>query len=96
MKIRIDEKSAQWYKKELELEKGDSLRFFPRYGGYSPIQAGFSLGINKEEQLEAGASLEQDGITYFVTEDDIWYFDGHDLHIAYDEQKGEPAFSYSS
>ena len=95
MKITIDEQSAQWYKEELELEKGDCLRFFPRYGGYSPIQSGFSLGINKEEEKQAAVTLEQEGITYFVNEDDVWYFDEHDLHITFDEQKAEPAFSYS-
>ena len=95
MKITIDEKSAQWYKEELELEKGDCLRFFPRYGGYSPIQSGFSLGINKEDEKQASVKLEQDGIIYFVNEDDVWYFDGHDLHITYDDRKAEPAFSYS-
>lgn len=95
MKITIDEQSATWYKKELELEKGDSLRFFPRYGGYSPIQSGFSLGINKEDQNQAAVTLVQDEITYFVTEDDVWYFDGHDLHVTFDDRKAEPTFNYS-
>ncbi len=95
MKITIDEKSATWYKNELELEKGDSLRFFPRYGGYSPIQSGFSLGINKEDQNQAAVTLVQDEITYFVAEDDVWYFDGHDLHVTFDDQRAEPTFNYS-
>lgn len=95
MKITIDEQSAAWYKEELELEKGDSLRFFPRYGGYSPIQSGFSLGINKEDQNQAAVTLVQDEITYFVTEDDVWYFDGHDLHVTFDDKKAEPTFNYS-
>lgn len=95
MKITIDEQSAAWYKKELELEKGDSLRFFPRYGGYSPIQSGFSLGINKEDQNQAAVTLVQDEITYFVTEDDVWYFDGHDLHVTFDDQIAEPTFNYN-
>ena len=95
MKITIDEQSPAWYKNELELEKGDSLRFFPRYGGYSPIQSGFSLGINKEKAEQPATSLNQDGVTYFVTEDDVWYFDGNDLHVTFDEKKAEPVFSYS-
>ena len=95
MKITIDEQSVQWYKEELELETGDCLRFFPRYGGYSPIQSGFSLGINKEAEKQAAVSEKRDGITYFINEEDVWYFDGHDLHITYNEQKAEPVFSYS-
>ncbi len=95
MKISIDEQSAAWYKEELELEKGDCLRFFPRYGGYSPIQSGFSLGINKEEEKQASVTLLKDGITYFVNEEDEWYFDGNNLNITFDERKAEPAFSYS-
>ena len=94
MKITIDEQSAAWYKEELGLEEGDGLRFFPRYGGYSPVQSGFSLGISKEVEDQAAVTLLQYGITFFVNEDDVWYFDGHDLFITFDVQKAEPSFSY--
>ncbi|KMY44566.1 hypothetical protein AC622_10165 [Bacillus sp. FJAT-27916] len=94
MKIIIDEQSVAWYREELDLGDGDSIRFFPRYGGYSPIQSGFSLGISPEPAKEAKALTEKGGLSFFVEEDDLWYFDGHDLEVQFDEKKAEPAFYY--
>ncbi|WP_462406816.1 HesB/YadR/YfhF family protein [Gracilibacillus sp. Marseille-QA3620] len=94
MKIIIDEQSVAWYREELDLGDGDSIRFFPRYGGYSPIQSGFSLGISPEPAKEAKALTEKGGLSFFVEEDDLWYFDGHDLEVQFDEKKAEPAFHY--
>ena len=94
MNITIDEQSVAWYRKELDLDDGDSIRFFPRYGGYSPIQSGFSLGISPEPVLDGKVKKEKGGLTFFVEDDDLWYFDGHDLEVRYDEKKAEPAFHY--
>lgn len=94
MKIIIDEQSVAWYREELDLGDGDSIRFFPRYGGYSPIQSGFSLGISPEPAKEAKVLIEKGGLSFFVEEDDLWYFDGHDLEVQFDEKKAEPAFHY--
>lgn len=94
MKIIIDEQSVAWYRKELDLDDGDSIRFFPRYGGYSPIQSGFSLGISPEPVLDGKVKKEKGGLTFFVEDDDLWYFDGHDLEVRYDEKKAEPTFHY--
>jgi len=95
MNISIDNQSAAWYQQEMDLEKGDSVRFYPRYGGYSPIQAGFSLGINLEDATNPVVTEEKEGITYFINEEDLWYFDGHNLKIVFDDKKGEPEFLYS-
>lgn len=94
MKIIIDEQSAAWYRDELDLDEGESIRFFPRYGGYSPIQSGFSLGISPEPVKEANVMTEKKGLSFFVEEEDLWYFDGHDLEVHFDEQKAEPSFHY--
>ncbi|WP_455675581.1 HesB/YadR/YfhF family protein [Pradoshia sp.] len=94
MKIVIDEQSVAWYKEELILEDGDSIRFFPRYGGYSPIQSGFSLGISPEPVKDGKVKTESGGLTFFVEEEDLWYFDGHDLEIRFEEKKAEPTFHY--
>ncbi|NPC92915.1 hypothetical protein HOO54_11920 [Bacillus sp. WMMC1349] len=94
MNLNMNKEALQWYKKELDLEQGDHIRFFVRYGGCSSVQKGFSLGISKDEPQRIGASLEVDGITFFVEESDIWYFDGHDLLVTYHESAGEPMFEY--
>ncbi|MEC2176775.1 HesB/YadR/YfhF family protein, partial [Bacillus amyloliquefaciens] len=44
MNMKVNKDALDWYKEELELETGDQVRFFVRYGGCSNVQKGFSLG----------------------------------------------------
>lgn len=92
--LKINEKALKWYKDELDLKEGDQVRFFVRYGGCSNVQKGFSLGVSKDEPQQIGVSAEKDGITFFVEESDVWYFDGHDLLVSYNESSEEPTFEY--
>ncbi|MBU7592323.1 HesB/YadR/YfhF family protein [Metabacillus halosaccharovorans] len=94
MKITIDNKAADWYINELQLEEGDTVQFFVRYGGCSNVQKGFSLGVVKQNPEEIGTSVESKGITFFVENRDLWYFDQHDLHVDLDEDAEEPVFQY--
>lgn len=41
MNITINEDALNWYKEELDLESGDQVRFFVRYGGCSNVQRDF-------------------------------------------------------
>ncbi|MFC4323154.1 HesB/YadR/YfhF family protein [Litchfieldia salsa] len=94
MEIQIDTKAADWYKRELNLGNGDSVRFFVRYGGSSSIQPGFSLGVSKDTPEDTGSQTNESGIMFFIQEDDLWYFKDHDLIINYDEKAEEPVFNY--
>ncbi|MEH7393270.1 HesB/YadR/YfhF family protein [Bacillus sp. JJ1474] len=94
MKIHISDEAAAWYEDEMFLNKGDYVRFFARYGGCSTVQQGFSLGISKDEPVNAGAETTKNGITYFIEEKDIWYFDNHDLHVEYNNKAKEPDYKY--
>lgn len=49
MNLHINEEALKWYKDELDLKKGDQVRFFVRYGGCGNVQKGFSLGVSKDE-----------------------------------------------
>lgn len=92
MNLSITKEAAAWYKDELGLQDGDSLRFFVRYGGCGTVQKGFSLGVVKDDPNDVGTMTKQDGITFFIEEKDLWYFDGKDLLINLDEKLNEPAF----
>ncbi|AST91948.1 HesB/YadR/YfhF family protein [Sutcliffiella cohnii] len=94
MQIKLEKEAFDWYKEELDLHTGDSLRFHVRYGGCSNIQKGFSLGIEKEKPESPIAKVEIDGITFYVEEKEAWYFEGHDLVISYDSKLDEPVFNY--
>lgn len=95
MKITIEDKAVSWYINELQLQKGDKVHFFVRYGGCSNVQKGFSLGVVKQEPEEIGSSVESQGITFYVENRDLWYFDDHDLDVVLDEEADEPVFHYN-
>ncbi|WLR52574.1 HesB/YadR/YfhF family protein [Bacillus tianshenii] len=94
MKLEITEEALQWYKEEMDLEKGDHVRFYARYGGSSSIQSGFSLGVSLEKPVEPFVTAEQDGITFFVEDKDAWYFDNYNLYVKYNEAYSEVEFEY--
>ena len=94
MKLSVTDKAAQWYKSELSLSNGDTLRFFVRYGGSSPIQKGFSLGLIQDIPSEKVIKTEEAGITFFIEEEDLWYFDQHNLEIGFNDKMDEPEFIY--
>ncbi|MDE3838736.1 hypothetical protein C0966_04995 [Bacillus methanolicus] len=95
MKIQISDEAAAWYKDEMLLKEGDFVRFFTRYGGCSTVQQGFSLGVSNEEPNDIGAETKKDGITFYIEEKDLWYFDENDLLIEFNPKIGEPEFHYS-
>lgn len=94
MRIHISDEAASWFEDEMVLNEGDFIRFFARYGGCSTVQQGFSLGISKEEPVNPGTEITKNGITYYIEEKDIWYFDQHDLHVEYNDKAREPEYKY--
>jgi uncharacterized protein YneR len=94
MKIHISIDAFNWFKNEMQVEEGDHVRFYVRYGGSSPLHDSFSLGVNKDEPMEAGSIVELDNRSFFVEEGDLWYFDGHDLYVEYDNKLEEPLYEY--
>ncbi|AIE59935.1 hypothetical protein BMMGA3_07625 [Bacillus methanolicus MGA3] len=95
LKIQISDEAAAWYKDEMFLKEGDFVRFFARYGGCSTVQQGFSLGVSNEEPIDIGAETKKDGITFYIEEKDLWYFDENDLLIEFNSKLGEPEFHIS-
>lgn len=95
MKIHISNEAAEWYKDELVLQNGDFVRFFARYGGISTVQQGFSLGLSNEKPEDVGVKQEVNGVTYFIEDRDLWYFDENDLYIDFNAKYLEPEFRIS-
>jgi uncharacterized protein YneR len=92
MQIKMSDQVFQWYKDELSLTKGDTIRFYVRYGGFNSFIKGFSLGLDKDLPAQNHIGIEKDGITFFIDQQDTWYFDDKDLTIVFNEQLGEPEF----
>lgn len=89
MKIVVEQGAASWYKNEMGLSDGDQLRVFVRLGGCGSVHPGLSLGITKEVPRQAAVSTVVEGIEFFIEEDNVWYLDGKDLYIRFDEQQEE-------
>lgn len=94
MKIVITEQAMKWFTAEMEVEQGDTIRFYARYGGSSKFHEGFSLGVNREEPHEIGVQTERDGVRFYIEKSDEWFFNAHDLHVAVDETLDELTYSY--
>ncbi|ASS66890.1 MULTISPECIES: hypothetical protein [unclassified Paenibacillus] len=89
MKLTVDPEAARWYKEELNLQEGDQLRVFVRLGGCGSVQPGLSLGIMKDESRRPGLRQEEEGLVFFMEEDQLWYLDGKELHLRYDSAQDE-------
>lgn len=94
MQIIITDAALKWFTEEMDAEKGNMVRFFVKYGGSSPIQEGFSLGVTIDTPHESGAQTEKNGLIFFVEEEDLWYFDDYNLKVNVNEEIEELAFSY--
>lgn len=94
MKIILTDAAMQWFKEEMEVEQGDLIRFYARYGGTSPFHEGFSLGMNRETAHEIGVSSARDGVTFYIERADEWFFDEHDLIVEVNEQVQELIYRY--
>jgi len=94
MKIIISNEAYNWFKDEMDIESGDAIRFYVRYGGSSPFHEAFSLGVNREKPHQAGIQLERDGILFYIEKDDEWFFNEHDLHVHVNESLDELHYEY--
>ncbi|CAM4494489.1 HesB/YadR/YfhF family protein [Paenibacillus typhae] len=83
MDMTISPEAAAWFKKELNLKNGDSIRLFPRYSSGGGLHPGFSLGIATEPPARPAAEAEQGGLIFYMEEQDLWYMEGYSLSINY-------------
>lgn len=95
MKLLITDSALEWYKREMELSAGDFVRFYARYGGDSNIQAGFSLGMAVEKPKNPIIQVMNDGIAFYVEQEDEWYFDNLNLTVTYNDKSNEIEFKYN-
>ncbi|AIQ47664.1 hypothetical protein R70723_18515 [Paenibacillus sp. FSL R7-0273] len=83
MDMTISPEAAAWFKKELALQSGDSIRLFPRYSSGGGLHPGFSLGIATEAPSRPAVKAEQEGLVFYMEEQDLWYMEGYSLSIVY-------------
>ena len=94
MKIVITDEAFKWFKEEMEVEPGNYVRFYARYGGSSPFHEGFSLGMNREEPHEIGVETIVANVHLYIEKADEWFFNAHDLHVSVDPTLNELVYDY--
>lgn len=94
MNIVLTAAALNWFKEEMEVERGDYIRFYARYGGSSPFHEGFSLGMNRELPHEIGVETIVENLHFYIEKTDEWFFNQHDLHVSVDDTAEELQYTY--
>jgi len=95
MNIYVSDRALQWFKEEVQVDKGDMIKFYTKIYGTSPVQQGYSLAFTRDNSpVDMAVKLEKDGIIFYVEETDIWFFNGHDLYVDYNEKYDEVTYDY--
>jgi len=81
MKINVTEEALQFFKDEMEVEAGQTVRLFAKYGGSTDLTHGFSVGVITEDIDNAAVETEADGIRFVVADQDEWLFQGQDVNV---------------
>lgn len=91
-KIEITSQAMNWFINELGAEKGDFVQLYARYGGFSSLHAGFSLGVMLNHPVDPAIMTEKDGIMFYIEKKDEWYVKDHLLIIDVNEKTNELQF----
>ncbi len=94
MKIVISDEAFTWFKKEMDVEPGQYIRFYARYGGSSPFHEAFSLGMNRETPNDLSVETIVNGVHFYIEKDDEWFFNEHDLYVVVDSKVDEISYEY--
>lgn len=95
MEIIISQNALNWFKDSMDLKNGDRVKFYSKIYGSSPVQPNFALGFTQDnDPVDMAVLTKLDGIEFYVENSDVWFFDGHDLHVDYDIEEDELKFNY--
>ena len=94
MNIVMSADAARWYVRELNLNEGDSVRFFPRYSSGGGLHPGFSLGISVEKPTNGTLFQDVESIRFYMEKQDLWYLKGYDLVVNYVEPQDDIDYVY--
>lgn len=90
MKLEVSKDVAQWFINEMDLVKGDSIKFFGKVYG----ENGFSFALDKVEPSRPQLELVVEGINFYIEKSDAWFFLDSDLSITLDKDLNEPKYNY--
>lgn len=95
MNITVTDAAIHWFKEEVQLTDGDKVKFYVRIYGTSPIQENYSLGFSIDKDIKQDSiSTEKDGLTFYVYEEDLWFFKDKNLVVDFDTSSDEVIYDY--
>ncbi|MGE7023333.1 hypothetical protein [Solibacillus cecembensis] len=94
MEIILSNEAIEWFHNEMEIENGDFIRFYARYGGSSPFHEGFSLGMNREQPHDMGVNVVVEDVHFYIEKADEWFFNEHNLIVNVDNSLDELSYTY--
>ncbi|AYV68699.1 HesB/YadR/YfhF family protein [Niallia circulans] len=95
MKILVSKEAIKWFKEEVGLEEGSAIRFYSQIYGTSPIQEGYALAFTIDTLHEdVAVQTVSEGLTFFIEDADLWFFNGHDLYVEYNNNIDELEYRY--
>ncbi|MFD1429894.1 HesB/YadR/YfhF family protein [Lacticaseibacillus mingshuiensis] len=96
MAITMTDAASKWFRDELALPAGAGIRFFGKVYGKTNVHDGFSVGMTRDDKpAEVVEDFLKDGIHYYVTAGDAWFFNGLDMAVDYDAHRDEPVYTFS-
>ncbi|BCU82037.1 hypothetical protein JIR001_18200 [Polycladomyces abyssicola] len=96
MKLEITPQALDWFRRELSLKEGDTVRLLIHYQEQESncfAGTGFSMRFSLEKPRKIGVIAEVEGIMFFIDDDELLYYPDFDqLVIRYD--RGEDRIVY--
>ncbi len=96
MKINLTDEAVEWFKNELYLpEENKVLQFYVRYGGEFQLKQSFSPAFRVEpsNDVEIGYHENYNDLIIVVSEDDLWYFEDHEVLVEKVDHEDEIVYS---
>ncbi|WP_290489793.1 MULTISPECIES: HesB/YadR/YfhF family protein [unclassified Aerococcus] len=88
MKLTITPAAQGYFKNDMGLSSGSQVGFHSRVYGKTAVHEGFSVGLSVESPDGALLIDETiDGIQYYITENDDWFFNGYDFEVDFSPEE---------
>ncbi|OCA84388.1 hypothetical protein A8F94_16940 [Bacillus sp. FJAT-27225] len=96
MILSLDEKAFSWFSTEFDIKAPLSIRLYPQYAGLGVKHKGFTLAFSAEPPTNAGYLKEYNGITFYVEENDRWFFEDTKTILSFDDTLSEIVVKYEN
>lgn len=95
MNISLTEAAMKFFKDEMGLGEGQSVRFTSKAYGKTEVHEGLSVALRVEEPHdELLGENTVGGIRFFTDKNDDWFFNGYDLEVDFDEEEEQPIYHF--